>query len=168
MAWYLVAHLGLFSPIWYRRKLVVAAAIAAVLGINFVYALVPATYGVRVFWVPFVEEAIKALFIYRMEEVKRSSRVLTSTAFGVVDAASQLPNHLERIRNLSNSLALGYKGSELDIFFAVMVICLLIVLMHAFIGLFYLTPTKNNQKYFFVPPTIAHLLINLLGARLVG
>jgi hypothetical protein len=129
--------------------------------INIADMTLPFLSGVRFILVPVVEEIAKAAVIYKLVQQKLLERAITCMTYGVVDGFSQFIHFREKLNEYLEQNPNIYGVSELHFSLLMALVSIIWILGHGLFSLFYLKLNNDNKYYFWIPPLIVHLLVNL-------
>jgi hypothetical protein len=81
--------------------------------------------------------------------------------YGVVDGFSQFIHFREKLNEYLEQNPNIYGVSELHFSLLMALVSIIWILGHGLFSLFYLKLNNDNKYYFWIPPLIVHLLVNL-------
>jgi len=148
-------------PFILMRPVTILFFIFVVFIINIADMTLPFISSIRFILVPIVEELAKAAVIYKLVQSNLSARAITCMSFGVVDGFSQLINFSERLNGYLEKNPNIYDLSEFQFSLLMALVAVIWILGHGFFSLFYLKFNSENKYYFWIPPLVVHLLVNL-------
>lgn len=148
-------------PFILMRPVTILFFVFVVIIINIADMNLPFISSIRFIIVPIVEEIAKAVVIYKLVQSNLSARAITCMSYGVVDGFSHLIDFRERLDVYLEQNPSIYDVTEFQFSLLMALVAFIWILGHGFFSLFYLKFSNENKYYFWVPPLIVHLLVNL-------
>jgi len=148
-------------PLILMRPVTFLFFVFVVVLINIADMTLPFLSNIRFILVPTLEEIAKAVVIYKLAQSTIFARAITCMTYGIVDGFSHLIDFRDKLNLYLKEYPNIYGVTEFELSLLMGLVAAIWIVGHGLFSLFYLKPNSNNKYYFWIPPLIVHLLVNL-------